>query len=74
MRSDLITMSDKVTSSAKESDGFKKYSCGSCAYVFDEKQGFKKRIPPGTRFESLPTFMCPVCGAAKNQFKEVKDN
>jgi len=53
--------------------GYKKWSCISCAYVYDEAKGFKKRIPPGTRFESMNTFACPVCGAAKNQFIEVKE-
>ena len=30
-------------------------------------------IPPGTAFESLPdTWVCPVCGAPKDQFEAVK--
>mmetsp|Transcript_26445 Transcript_26445/g.26696 ORF Transcript_26445/g.26696 Transcript_26445/m.26696 type:complete len:113 (+) Transcript_26445:63-401(+) len=53
--------------------GFKKYECESCAYVYDEAKGFKKRIPPGTKWDSMSTFMCPVCGAAKNQFKLVEE-
>ena len=31
-------------------------------------QGFKKRYPPGTRLKDVPVFMCPVCGARKEQF------
>lgn len=27
----------------------------------------------GTIFATLPVFMCPVCGAAKDQFREVKE-
>lgn len=70
----------------------KKYKCVSCAYIFDESIGFKKRFPPGlqlllvnclslivvfalgTIFANLATFMCPVCGAAKDQFVEIKDD
>lgn len=66
-------MTTKADSPTPSTDNIKKYTCGSCSYVFDEKIGYKKRIPPGTRFVDLPTFMCPVCGAAKNQFKEVEE-
>jgi|EP01040_Poterioochromonas_malhamensis_P002199 rubredoxin len=53
---------------------FKKYKCQGCAFVYDEEKGFKRRYPPGTKFEPLPTFMCPVCGAAKDQFHEYHED
>lgn len=50
-----------------------KHACKSCAYIYDEEKGFKKRFPAGTRFKDLKTFACPVCGAAKDQFEVVKE-
>mmetsp|Transcript_30480 Transcript_30480/g.51492 ORF Transcript_30480/g.51492 Transcript_30480/m.51492 type:complete len:113 (-) Transcript_30480:215-553(-) len=52
---------------------FLKYECVSCSYIYDEEKGFKKRYPPGTRFSTLEVFMCPVCGAAIDQFKPVEE-
>eukprot|EP01038_Epipyxis_sp_PR26KG_P008259 gene8259-11177_t len=59
---------DSTQKKQDEKGPYLKYSCGSCAYVYDEEKGFKKRLPPGTRFKDQATFMCPVCGAAKDQF------
>lgn len=56
------------------STGLKKWSCRSCSFIYDESKGFKKRIPPGSRLGiDLKTFACPVCGAAIDQFEEVKE-
>ena len=53
---------------------YKKWSCRSCSFIYDESKGFKKRIPPGSRLNiDLKTFACPVCGAAIDQFEEVKE-
>lgn len=39
-----------------------KYECAACGYIFDEAQEDKK-------FEELPeTWVCPVCGAEKDDF------
>jgi len=48
----------------------KKYVCGVCGYVYDPAEGDPDSgIPPGTPFEDLPEdWVCPVCGAAKDQF------
>jgi hypothetical protein len=45
-----------------------KFECTSCAYVYDEETGYKKRAPPGTRWAEMQFFACPVCGAAKDKF------
>ena len=45
----------------------------SCGFIFDENLGFKKKYPPGTKFSSIPSFNCPVCGASKNQFEVKRD-
>jgi flavin reductase (DIM6/NTAB) family NADH-FMN oxidoreductase RutF/rubredoxin len=48
-----------------------KYECGVCGYIYDPSQGDPDgNIPPGTPFDKLPdTWVCPVCGAAKSEFK-----
>ena len=51
--------------------GLKAFECTSCAYVYNEETGYKKRAPPGTKWETLATFACPVCGAAKDKFREI---
>jgi rubredoxin len=52
----------------------KKYVCLVCGYEYDPSLGDSAgNIPPGTAFESLPdTWVCPVCGAPKDQFEAVK--
>jgi len=46
------------------------YRCKVCGYRYDPSKGDPKgHIPPGTQFEVLPSnWVCPVCGAAKEQF------
>lgn len=44
-----------------------KWVCQACGYVYDPTDG----VPPGAHFEDLPDdWACPVCGAAKDQFKK----
>ncbi|MFA5103866.1 MAG: rubredoxin [Candidatus Margulisiibacteriota bacterium] len=52
----------------------KKYECTVCGYIYDPVKGDPDGgIAPGTSFEQIPdTWVCPVCGASKDQFKEVK--
>ena len=49
----------------------KKYVCKLCGYVYDPAVGDPdNNIPAGTAFEKLPaTWVCPVCGAAKEEFE-----
>jgi rubredoxin len=49
--------------------------CDLCGYVYDSAEGDSaNRIKPGTAFESLPAdWVCPLCGAAKDKFYEVKE-
>jgi rubredoxin len=51
----------------------RKYRCTLCDYVYDPAVGDPAGgIPPGTPFEQLPDdWVCPVCGAAKDQFEAV---
>lgn len=68
-----LSLSNKAVTTNDSKDPvdapYLKHQCPSCSYIYDEEKGFKKRYPPGTRLASLQVFMCPVCGAAKDQFK-----
>ena len=51
----------------------KKYECEPCGYVYDEAAADPDNgIAPGTKWEDLPAdWVCPLCGAGKDEFKEV---
>ena len=53
----------------------KKYECDPSGYVYDPAEGDPDNdIAPGTAFEDLPEdWVCPVCGAGKEEFKPVED-
>jgi rubredoxin len=50
------------------------WKCRVCGYVYDVEQGDPDSgVAPGTAFEDLPEdWVCPVCGAAKDQFEPVE--
>lgn len=50
-----------------------KYRCTICGYIYDPELGDTDGgIKPGTLFEQLPeTWVCPVCGAGKDQFERI---
>lgn len=52
-----------------------KYECTVCEYIYDPKEGDPDNgIEPGTPFEELPDdWVCPVCGAEKEDFEEVEE-
>ncbi len=52
----------------------KKYICKICGWIYDEAQGDPDNgIAPGTKFEDLPAdYICPMCGAGKDEFEELK--
>ncbi|HPR33281.1 MAG TPA: rubredoxin [Prolixibacteraceae bacterium] len=49
------------------------YVCIICGYTYDPETGEPEQgIPPGTPFEELPDdYICPVCRAGKDYFREV---
>jgi len=51
-----------------------KWVCMVCGYVYDPEAGDADGgIAPGTAFEDIPNdWVCPVCGAGKDQFELVK--
>lgn len=54
----------------------KKYRCKVCGWIYDEAKGDPDNgIAPGTRFEDLPAeFICPLCGAPKEEFEVVVED
>ena len=52
-----------------------KYECTVCGYIYDPELGDPDSgIKPGTPFEELPDdWVCPVCGAGKDEFEKIED-
>jgi rubredoxin len=52
-----------------------KWVCTVCGYVYDPEKGDPENgVAPGTPFEKLPAdWMCPVCGAQKEDFEKSSD-
>ena len=50
-----------------------KYECSICGYVYDPADGDPdSSVEPGVPFEDLPDdWVCPVCGASKDQFEKL---
>jgi rubredoxin len=50
----------------------KRYKCVICGYIYDPELGDPDAgIEPGIAFSDLPDdYMCPVCGAGKEEFIE----
>ena len=50
-----------------------KYECTVCGYIYDPTEGDPdNNVAPGTAFEDIPDdWVCPVCGASKDQFEEI---
>lgn len=51
----------------------KKYECIVCGYIYDPAAGDPDNgVDAGTQFADLPEdWVCPVCGAEKDQFEPV---
>jgi len=52
-----------------------KYKCTVCGYIYDPQLGDADGgIKPGTPFEEIPDdWVCPVCGASKDQFEKIEE-
>lgn len=50
------------------------WACTECEYEYDPEFGDPDDdIYPGTLFEAVPEdWVCPLCGADKNQFKKLE--
>ena len=51
----------------------RKFQCALCGYLYDPEKGDPDQdIAPGTAFQDLPdNWVCPQCGAAKEEFQPV---
>jgi len=51
-----------------------KYECTVCGYIYDPAVGDPDGgVAPGTAFADIPDdWTCPVCSAAKSEFKAVE--
>lgn len=51
------------------------YRCLVCGYIYDPNVGDPKAgIQPGVEFTALPEdWLCPECGAGKDQFEIVQE-
>jgi rubredoxin len=56
------------------SDGFRTWMCLICGWIYDEQAGCPEEgIAPGTRWEEVPpNWICPECGARKEDFEMVE--
>ena len=52
-----------------------KYRCMICGYEYDPEAGDPDNgVNPGTAFADIPDdWVCPVCGASKDDFEEVQE-
>jgi len=57
-----------------ESEPFKKWMCVVCGWIYDEEMGDPDSgLAPGTRWEDVPeSWVCPDCGAGKEDFEMVE--
>ncbi len=57
----------------KEKTNMKSYRCTVCGYVYEPEKGDPDSgVEPGTVFEDIPDdWVCPVCGASKDEFEPV---
>ena len=58
----------------QEAPKMAKYKCTVCGYIYDPVLGDPDGgIKPGTPFEEIPDdWVCPVCGAAKDEFERME--
>lgn len=49
-----------------------KWVCTICGHIYDPEKGDPDSdVDPGTAWEDVPSdWMCPICGAAKNDFEK----
>jgi len=69
----VLEQNAATTTDTPEGDGMKKYRCVVCGYEYDPEAGDPANgVDPGTSFDDLADdWLCPVCGAGKEEFEEV---
>jgi rubredoxin len=68
-----LDIGEKINGSGKGGK-MDKYECTLCGYIYDPEKGDPENgVDPGTAFEDIPDdWVCPVCGAAKEDFEKVE--
>jgi len=63
----------EINKEGKELEKMAKFKCTVCRYIYEPEKGDPESgVNPGTPFEGLPDdWVCPVCGAGKDDFEEV---
>jgi len=63
------------TETTKGVEKMKKYKCLMCGYIYDPDAGDPDNgVEAGTAFEDLPDdWVCPDCGAGKDEFEPVEE-
>jgi len=66
-------VASQKSSSISQEVSMAKYVCDVCGYIYDPAVGDPDAgIAPNTAFEALPAdWVCPVCGAGKDQFSKM---
>ena len=65
-------LAERIPSGSETYGGMEmKYECAVCGYIYDPEKGDPDNgIAAGVKFEDLPdSWVCPVCGAPKDQFE-----
>ena len=54
----------------------KKFVCELCGYAYDPKEGDPENgVEAGTEFDEINSnWVCPLCGASKDDFTEVDES
>ncbi|MCX7125251.1 MAG: rubredoxin [Gammaproteobacteria bacterium] len=55
---------------------YQKYICLLCGFIYDEEEGWPQDgLEPGTRWDEIADdWMCPECGAMKEDFQMIVIN
>jgi rubredoxin len=69
---DCFSARASTASQNGKEEEMEKWQCSVCGYIYDPEQGDPDSgVNPGTSFEDLPEdWVCPVCGASKDQFEK----
>jgi len=69
-----ISLKEKIEKKIKKEGEMEKYECIICGYIYDPEKGDPDSgVEPGTPFEKLPDdWVCPECGAGKDEFEKVE--
>ncbi len=63
----------EINKERKELEKMAQFKCTVCGYIYEPEKGDPESgVNPGTSFEDLPDdWVCPECGAGKDDFEEV---